>query len=232
MKLKALKAAFPHTLPILAGYGFLGIAFGIMMNAAGFSFVWPLVMSILIYGGSMEYVAVEMLTSAFAPVEVFIMALLIQARHVFYGISMLEKFKGMGAKKPYLIFGMTDETFSVNCSVKIPDDVDKGWFMFFVTLLDQIYWVAASAAGGIIGSLLKFDTTGISFVMTAMFVVILLEQWQKEKDHTATLIGLFSSIVCRLCFGADSFMIPTMLAIVALLAMSKNTLTEKEACEK
>ena len=232
MKLKALKAAFPHTLPILAGYGFLGVAFGIMMNAAGFSFGWPLVMSILIYGGSMEYVAVEMLTSAFAPVEVFIMALLIQARHVFYGISMLEKFKGMGAKKPYLIFGMTDETFSVNCSVKIPDDVDKGWFMFFVTLLDQIYWVAASAAGGIIGSLLKFDTTGISFVMTAMFVVILLEQWQKEKDHTATLIGLFSSIVCRLCFGADSFMIPTMLAIVALLAMSKNTLIEKEACEK
>ena len=231
MKLKALKAAFPYTLPILAGYSFLGMAFGIMMNAAGFSFVWPLVMSILIFGGSIEYVAVEMLTSAFSPVEVFIMTLLIQARHVFYGISMLDKFKGMGWKKPYLIFGMTDETFSINCSVKIPEDVDKGWFMFFVTLLDQIYWVTASAAGGIIGSLLKFDTSGISFVMTAMFVVILLEQWLKEKDHTATLIGLAASVVCLLCFGADSFMIPTMIAIVALLAMSKNKLTEMEAGE-
>ena len=136
MKRKAFKAAFPYTLPILAGFSFLGMAYGIYMNASGFSFVYPLCMSFLIYGGSLEFVAVEMLLSPFAPVQVLIMALLIQARHLFYGISMLDKFKGMGWKKYYLIFGMCDETFSVNYTADIPEDIDRGWFMFFVTLLD------------------------------------------------------------------------------------------------
>lgn len=139
MKRKAFKAAFPYTLPILAGFSFLGMAYGIYMNASGFSFVYPLCMSFLIYGGSLEFVAVEMLLSPFAPVQVLIMALLIQARHLFYGISMLDKFKGMGWKKYYLIFGMCDETFSVNYTADIPEDIDRGWFMFFVTLLDQLY---------------------------------------------------------------------------------------------
>ena len=139
MKRKAFKAAFPYTLPILAGFSFLGMAYGIYMNASGFSFVYPLCMSFLIYGGSLEFVAVEMLLSPFAPVQVLIMALLIQARHLFYGISMLDKFKGMGWKKYYLIFGMCDETFSVNYTADIPEDIDRGWFMFFVALLDQLY---------------------------------------------------------------------------------------------
>ena len=228
MRRKALKVAFPCTIPIMTGFIFLGTAYGIYMNASGFSFVYPLFMSMLIYGGSLEFVAVEMLLSPFAPLQVFIMALLIQARHLFYGLSMLDKFKGTGWKKFYLIYGMCDETFSVNYTADIPEDVDRGWFMFFVTLLNQFYWVASATTGGIIGSLLKINTDGISFVMTAMFVVIFMDQWLKENQHISSLIGLGVSLICLLIFGADSFMIPTMITIVVLLTVLRHRLEREE----
>ena len=228
MRRKALKAAFPCTIPIMTGFIFLGAAYGIYMNASGFSFVYPLFMSMLIYGGSLEFVAVEMLLSPFAPLQVFIMALLIQARHLFYGISMLDKFRGTGWKKFYLIYGMCDETFSVNYTADIPEDVDRGWFMFFVTLLNQFYWVASATTGGIIGSLLKINTDGISFVMTAMFVVIFMDQWLKEDQHLSSLIGLGVSLICLLIFGVDSFMIPTMITIVVLLTVLRHRLEREE----
>ena len=228
MRRNALKAAFPCTIPIMTGFIFLGAAYGIYMNASGFSFVYPLFMSMLIYGGSLEFVAVEMLLSPFAPLQVFIMALLIQARHLFYGISMLDKFRGTGWKKFYLIYGMCDETFSVNYTADIPEDVDRGWFMFFVTLLNQFYWVASATTGGIIGSLLKINTDGISFVMTAMFVVIFMDQWLKEDKHLSSLIGLGVSLICLLIFGADSFMIPTMITIVVLLTVLRHRLEKEE----
>ena len=228
MRRKALKAAFPCTIPIMTGFIFLGAAYGIYMNASGFSFVYPLFMSMLIYGGSLEFVAVEMLLSPFAPLQVFIMALLIQARHLFYGLSMLDKFKGTGWKKFYLIYGMCDETFSVNYTADIPEDVDRGWFMFFVTLLNQFYWVASATTGGIIGSLLKINTDGISFVMTAMFVVIFMDQWLKEDQHLSSLIGLGVSLICLLIFGVDSFMIPTMITIVVLLTVLRHRLEKEE----
>lgn len=228
MRRKALKAAFPCTIPIMTGFIFLGAAYGIYMNASGFSFVYPLFMSMLIYGGSLEFVAVEMLLSPFAPLQVFIMALLIQARHLFYGLSMLDKFKGTGWKKFYLIYGMCDETFSVNYTADIPEDVDRGWFMFFVTLLNQFYWVASATTGGIIGSLLKINTDGISFVMTAMFVVIFMDQWLKEDQHLSSLIGLGVSLICLLIFGVDSFMIPTMITIVVLLTVLRHRLEREE----
>ncbi len=223
---KALKAAFPYTLPILAGFWFLGMAYGIYMNAAGFSFVYPMMMSMLIFGGSLEFVAVEMLLSPFAPLQAFLMSVLIQARHLFYGISMLDRFKGTGKKKPYLIFGMCDETFSVNYTAKIPPDVDKGKFMFCVTLLNQCYWVLGATLGGIVGSLFKFDTSGISFVMTAMFTVIFTEQWMKEKEHTSSICGVALSALCLYLFGADSFMIPSMISIVAALTLFRGRLEE------
>ena len=232
MRIKALKAAFPQTIPIFTGFWFLGMAYGIYMNASGFSFVYPLCMSLLIYGGSLEFVAVEMLLSPFAPLQTFIMALLIQARHLFYGLSMLDKFKGLGWKKYYLIFGMCDETFSVNCSADIPEDVDRGWFYFWITLLNQFYWSAAATTGGIVGSLLKIDTSGISFVMTAMFVVIFLEQWLKEKEHSASLTGLAVSVLCLAVFGPDSFMVPTMVLIVGLLALLRKPLEKKEVLQE
>ena len=224
---KALECAFPKTIPIMAGFLFLGASYGIYMRASGFSFVYPMLMALTIFGGSLEFVAVTMLLGSFAPLQTFVMTLLIQARHIFYGISMLEKYKGTGLKKLYLIFGMCDESFSINCSADIPKDVDRGWFMFFVTLLNQSYWVFGATMGGLLGSLITFNTEGIEFVMTAMFVVIFLEQWLKEKQHYSSLIGVLSSAVCLIIFGADSFMLPTMLCILCLLPIYFSTIKKK-----
>ena len=218
MKWKACKAAFPHTIPILAGFLFLGMAYGIYMNVSGFSFWYPMLMSLTIFGGSLEFLAVSMLLARFAPVQTLLLTLMIQARHIFYGISMLDRFRGLGRKKLYLIFGMCDESFSINYSAEIPADVDRGWFMFFVTLFNHVYWVSGATIGGLVGSLLQFDTTGLDFVMTAMFVVIFLEQWMKERQHYAALIGLVSAIVCRVAFGPEQFMLPTMLCMLIGLA--------------
>ena len=217
MKRKALKAAFPYTIPIFAGFWFLGLTYGIYMNVSGFSFIYPMLMSLTIFGGSLEFVAVEMLLSVFAPLQILIMTLMIQARHLFYGISMLDKFRGTGWKKIYLIFGMCDESFSINYSAQIPENVDKGWFMFFVTLLNHFYWFSGATIGGILGSLISFNTEGLDFVMTAMFAVIFLDQWLKEKKHYTSVIGVVVSAVCLVLFGADSFMIPTMICILCLL---------------
>ena len=216
---RALAAAFPNTIPIFAGFWFLGLAYGIYMNVSGFSFWYPMLMSLTIFGGSLEFVAVSMLLGAFAPLQTLLMTLMIQARHLFYGIAMLDRFKGMGWKKFYLIFGLCDETFSINFTAKIPPDVDRGWFMFFVTLLNHLYWFTGSTLGGILGSLLSFDTEGLDFVMTAMFVVIFLEQWLKEKKHYTALIGTAASVACLLGFGADTFLIPTMVCILFFLTV-------------
>lgn len=228
MKRRALKAAFPYTIPIFAGFWFLALAYGIYMNTAGFSFVYPMFMSMLIFGGSLEFIAVEMLLSPFAPVQTLIMALLVQARHLFYGISMLEKYSGLGWKKFYLIFGMCDESFSINYTADVPEGIDRGWFYFFVTLLNQLYWVSGAIIGGLVGSLLKFNTEGLSFVMTAMFVAIFMEQWLKEKNHTSAFLGLGISVLCLIIFGPDSFMIPTMAGIVGTLALLRKPLERQD----
>lgn len=227
---KALKCAFPKTIPIMAGFLFLGASYGIYMRVSGFSFLYPMLMALTIFGGSLEFVAVTMLLGSFAPLQTLIMTLLIQARHIFYGISMLEKYKGTGLKKLYLIFGMCDESFSINCSADVPAGVDRGWFMFFVTLLNQSYWVCGATLGGLLGSLINFNTEGIEFVMTAMFVVIFLEQWLKEKQHYSSLIGVLGSAACLIIFGADSFMLPTMVCILCLLSLFKKPI-EKAGSE-
>ena len=229
MKRAALRAAFPRTIPILTGFWFLGLAYGIYMNVSGFSFLYPMVMSLVIFGGSLEFVAVEMLLSPFAPVQTLAMALLIQARHLFYGLSMLERYRGMGWKKFYLIFGLCDETFSINCTADVPEGVDRGWFMFFVTLLNHFYWFSGSTLGGIFGGLIQFNTEGLDFVMTAMFVVIFLEQWLKDRDHTSALVGLAASAACLVFFGPDDFIIPAMLAILGVLTLLRGTLERKGA---
>ena len=227
LKWNALKAAFPYTIPIFAGFWFLALTYGIYMNVSGFSFWYPMAMSAIIYGGSLEFVAVSMLLSPFAPVQTFLMTLMIQARHLFYGISMLDKYKHLGAKKRYIIYAMCDETFSVNYTAKIPDGMDRGWFYFFVSLLNQIYWVSGATIGGLLGSLIHFDTTGLDFVMTAMFVVIFMEQWMKEKHHFSELIGLIAAVGCLLIFGADNFMIPTMICILAALSFLKKPIESR-----
>lgn len=216
---KALAAAFPHTIPIMMGFLFLGMAYGIYMSVSGFSVLYPFCMAIVIFGGSLEFLAVSMLLGVFAPVQTFLVALMIQARHLFYGIAMLDKYKNTGWKKFYLIYGMCDESFSINCSVEIPEGVDKGWFMFFVSLLNQSYWVTGALLGGILGNFIPFPTEGLDFVMTAMFVVIFLEQWLKEKQHITALIGVLASAACLLVFGADGFLIPAMVCILAFLTL-------------
>lgn len=229
MRRRALAAAFPHTVPILAGFLFLGMAYGIYMNVSGFSFWYPMLMGLTIFGGSLEFVAVSMLLAPFAPLQTFLMALMLQARHLFYGIAMLEKYRGLGLKRYYLIFGMCDESFSINYTADIPADVDKGWFMFFVTLLNHFYWFFGATLGGVCGSLIRFDTEGLEFVMTAMFVVIFLEQWLKEKNHTSAIVGTLISVLCLTLFGPDDFIIPAMLAMLGVLTLLKNPLERK--CE-
>ena len=223
-KLKALKAAFPHTIPIMTGFLFLGMTYGIYMNVSGFSFWYPMLMSMTIFAGSMEFVTVNMLLGAFHPLQALSMTLMINARHLFYGISMLDKYKGTGLKKLYLIFGMCDESFSINYTAEIPEDVDKGWFMMWVTVLNQFYWVLGSTLGGIFGSFIHFNTEGLDFVMTALFVVIFLEQWMKEKNHTNAIVGLVISVLCLILFGKDDFIIPAMLGILGVLTLLRKPL--------
>ncbi len=217
--LSALKAAFPHTIPIMASFLFLGMTYGIYMNVSGFSFVYPMIMSVVIFGGSLEFVAVQMLLSTFAPLQTLIMSILIQARHLFYGLAMLDKYKNTGAKKPFLIFGLCDESFSINCSVDIPNGIDKGWFMLWVTWLNQLYWFTGSTLGGLLGSFINFNTEGLEFVMTAMFVAIFVDRWKKEHHHYTSLIGVIISAVCLVIFGAESFMLPTMACILCVLTV-------------
>ncbi|MBQ8708243.1 MAG: AzlC family ABC transporter permease [Succinivibrionaceae bacterium] len=229
MIIKALRAAFPVTLPIFAGYWFLGLSYGLCMHAAGFDWIYPMLMSMVIFGGSLEFVAVQMLLSPYAPAQVLVMSLLIQARHIFYGVSMLEIYRGTGWKKFYLIFGMTDETFAINYSAKVPAGVDKGWFMFFITLLNHFYWVSAATAGCLAGNLLPENIRGIGFVMTALFVVIFIEQWLKEKRHVSAFIGFFCALGALAIFGPESFMLPAMAAIALLLALLQKPIRKAEA---
>lgn len=224
----AFRSAFPYTVHILAGFVFLGIAYGIYMNALGFSAIYPILMGMTIFAGSMEFVAANLLLVPFNPMNALFLTLMVNARHLFYGIAMLEKYKGTGKKKYYMIYGLCDESFSINQTVDVPKGVDKGWFMFFVTLLNHIYWVTGAALGGIFGSLLSFDTEGLDFVMTALFVVIFLEQWMKDKNHHSALIGLGLSVVCLLIFGGDNFILPAMAAILGLLTVMRKPLERTE----
>lgn len=227
MKTKALKSAFPHTLPVLTGYLFIGMAFGILLTSKGYHFAWAIFMSTIVFAGSMQFVAVNLLTSSFNIINVIFMTLMINARHLFYGLSMLDKFKNIGKKKPYMIFSLTDESFSLLCGVDSPDGVDEGWFYFFIALLNHIYWIIGSAIGGILGTLITFDTQGIDFVMTALFVVIFIDQWEETNNHIPAIIGIVGSLVCLFVFGGDQFILPSMLVILLALTIFRNPIEER-----
>lgn len=227
MRLKALRAAFPHTIPIMAGFLFLGMTYGVYMVQSGFPFWYPMLTSLIVYGGSLEFVIVNLLLGAFNPLQAFFMALMIQARHLFYGVSMLDKYRNLGAKKLYMIFGLTDETFSVNCSTEPPQGVNAGWFRFFVTILDHIYWFTGCTLGALGGMMIKFNTQGLDFAMTALFVVIFINQWKKDRQHISAMIGLLLSAASLLVFGADDFLIPAMAAILAALALMQKPIEKK-----
>lgn len=226
---RALRAAVPHTIPILAGFGFMGMSFGFLMRASGHPAWMPMLMSLVIFAGSMQFVTVDLLAGAFHPVQALLMALMVNARHLFYGISLLEKYQNLGKKRTYMIFGLTDETFSINYAAPIPEGVDRSWFMFFVTALNHLYWFGGTAVGSLLGSVIRFNTEGLDFVMTAMFVVILLEQVQKKENRPSALVGLAASAACLLIFGADSFVIPAMAAILGILTLLRRVMDREEA---
>jgi 4-azaleucine resistance transporter AzlC len=234
----ALRACFPQTLPVMAGYVFLGITYGILMVDNGFPVWLPILTAAIIYTGSMEFLLVEILTSSFNPLSAFATALMVGARHLFYGISMLGKYRGTGWKKPLLILTTTDETFAVNYSARIPEGIDRGWFYLWVSLLDQLYWIFGAAVGGLCGTLITFNTTGLDFVMTTMFAVIFLNQWLGDSDlaranrsygflrsHVSECVGLAAAIVCLLVFGPDHFIVPSMLVMLAVLTVFRRPIS-------
>ena len=229
MKRKAFKSAFPHTLPVMAGYLFLGMGFGILLESNGYSFIWAFFMSIFIYAGSMQYVAIDLLASGASLISTAIMTLMIQVRHLFYGLSIIDKYKDTGKKKLLLIHELTDETYSVVCSGGVPEGVDRKKYYFWVSLLNQFYWIAGGVAGALLGSVLPFDTTGIDFSMTALFLVVMTEQWKASRDHTPALVGLGVSLVCLLIFGSSDFLIPSMVGITAALTVLRGFMQKKEA---
>jgi len=218
---KAMKMAFVSTIPIFAGYIMLGIGFGILLSAKGYGPVWALFMSIFMFAGSMQYVGVDLLASGASLISSAVMTVLVNARHLFYGISMIDKYRGAGAKKFYMIFGLTDETYSLLCEAKVPDDVDRHTYSFFVTLFDHFYWITGCVLGAVIGTVVPFEFKGVEFVLTALFVSIFTEQWLSTNDHVPALIGAVSTAVCLVIFGSENFLIPSMLAIIASLSVLK-----------
>lgn len=228
---KAFQKAFPYTIPVLTGYLFIGIAFGVMYAEKGYSFLWAILMSLLVYAGSGQYLAVNFFVPGFSFIQVIFLTFMVNVRHIFYGISLLEKFHKIGAKRWYMIFGLTDETYSLLCTTNVPEDVDEGKFLFAISIMDHSYWVLGSAIGAIAGTVLPINSEGIDFAMTALFVVIFIEQWMDRKNRIPEFIGVAVAIVALAIFGASGFVLPAMLAIVTLLFIGRKQLDrEGEPC--
>lgn len=231
---RLLKTVFVKTLPVMAGYIVLGLGFGVLLEKNGYGIWWALAMSLFIYAGSMQYVTISLLTSGATLISAALTTLMVNARHLFYGISMVEKYKNAGKKKPYLMFALTDETYSLVCNGDYPEDTDPHTYCFWVSVFNQCYWVLGSVLGSLIGAAITFDTTGIDFAMTALFVTVFVEQWLGTKNHIPALMGVVSSVVCLLIFGSDNFLIPSMIAITVVLSLSRTILERKdggETCE-
>ncbi len=225
--MKILKTAFPKTLPVMAGYLVLGMGFGILLKVNGFGVWWALAMSLFIYAGSMQFVGISLITGGVSLISVALTTLMVNARHLFYGISMVERYRGAGLKKGYLMHALTDETYSLVCTGDVPDDVDPHKYYLTVSLLDHSYWVLGSVLGSLIGGLLTFNTAGIDFAMTALFVTVFVEQWLTTKEHRPAIIGVGASVLCLLLFGSDNFLIPAMIVITVALTLLRRRLPDE-----
>ena len=226
---KVFRKAFPYTIPVLTGYLFIGIAFGVMYAEKGYSFLWAILMSVLVYAGSGQYLAVNFFVPGISFVQVIFLTFMVNIRHIFYGISLLEKFNKIGLKRWYMIFALTDETYSLLCTTNVPEDVDESKFLFAISVMDHFYWVLGSAIGAIAGTVLPINSEGIDFAMTALFVVIFIEQWMDKKNRIPEIIGVVVAIAALILFGANNFVLPAMLAIVALLFVGRKRLDKEEA---
>ena len=219
MNKATLRSAFLDTVPVMTGYVFLGFGFGILLHRSGYGILWSGAMSLFIYAGSMQYMTVSLLTGGAGLLTAALTTLVVNARHLFYGISMVDSYKGAGRKKPYLIFALTDETYSLVSRCQIPDGVSRHRYCFLVSLFDQIYWVAGSVLGSLAGSLLPINYEGIEFVLTALFVTIFVEQWLSTKNHIPALVGTLATAACLFLFGRDIFLIPSMVIIALTLTL-------------
>ena len=219
MTKRTLRSAFLDTVPVMTGYLFLGLGFGILLHQNGYGALWSAAMSLFIYAGSMQYVAVSLLASGAGLLTAAMTAFVVNARHLFYGISMVDVYKGSGRKKPYLIFALTDETYSLVSKNQVPEGISRHGYCFLVSLFNQCYWVAGSLLGSLAGSLIPINYEGIDFVLTALFVTIFVEQWLSVKDHRPALIGAGATTACLLIFGPDVFLIPSMILIALLLIL-------------
>lgn len=218
---KTIKKAFIASLPVMAGYSVLSMGFGILLRAKGYGVGWALAMSGIIYAGSMQYLAVDLLAGGVSLITAALTTLMVNARHLFYGISMIDKYKNTSWKKPYLIFALTDEVYSLNCG-DLPQDIENpSLYYFLVSLFNQCYWVTGSVIGSLLGSVIPFNTEGIDFALTALFVTVFVEQWKSTKNHIPALTGILTSVICLLIFGADNFLIPTMILITAVLTFNR-----------
>lgn len=219
MSIQTVKQAFFKSIPVLAGYVVLGIGFGILMRNAGYGVLWAAAMSLLIYAGSMQYVGVSLLTGGASILTAAITTVMVNARHLFYSISMIEPYKYAGKYKPYMIFALTDETYSLLCDGKAPEGTDPRAYRFLVSAFNHSYWILGSVIGNLLGAVLPFSTAGIEFSMTALFVASFTEQWITAKDHVPALTGLLSTLLCLVLFGREHFLIPAMLLITLVLTL-------------
>lgn len=232
MKTTIIRQAFIKTLPVMAGYLVLGTGFGILLKKSGYGIFWSLLMSVTIYAGSMQYVAISLLSSGASVLSAALTTLMVNARHLFYGISMIEKYKNSGRKKPYLIFALTDETYSLLCSEQEYEGKAYHSFCLFVSLFNHIYWVAGCVLGSILASVIVCNTAGIEFSMTALFVTVAVEQWLSVKKHLPALTGFFCSAVCLILFGSDNFLIPAMISITIFLSLGQKKMDVPQEGEK
>lgn len=223
-----MKYAFKQSLPVMAGYIVLGMGFGILLKTKGYGVAWAFFMSLFIYAGSMQYVTINLMAGGATVLSTVLVTLMVNARHLFYGISMIERYRNTGPYKPYLILGLTDETYSLVCSGNVPEGVDEKKYFFVLTFLNQCYWIIGSVVGSLLGSLITFNTAGIEFSMTALFLVVFVEQWKSVKNHTSAVVGVGISVACLLVFGAERFLIPTMIAITAILTILRKRLNGME----
>jgi len=228
MNRSAVRTAFLDTLPVMAGYVFLGFGFGILLYQSGFGVLWAVAMSLFIYAGSMQYLAVSLLTGGAGLLTAALTTFVVNARHLFYGISMVDAYKGAGRKKPYLIFALTDETYSLVSQNQVPEGISRHGYCFLVSLFDHSYWMAGTALGSLTGTLLPINYQGIEFALTALFVTIFVEQWLSTKNHIPALLGVASTLLCLLVFGRDVFLIPSMVIIALGLSSLRKTGRRKE----
>jgi len=213
----ALRAAFPVTIPVLTGFTCLGLAYGVLMETKGYGPLWSTLMSAIAFGGSMQFVAITLLTTVFDPIQALLLSVMVNARHIFYGLSFLDKYKGLGKIRAYLIYTLCDESFSLISTVEPPEDVEKRDFYFWISFLNYSYWVIATALGGLLGKFITFDTTGLDFALTALFVVLFMEQWKKRENRFAGVTGIVCAAASLALFGADRMVIAAMILILLVL---------------